>query len=57
MKENLSPVSSSTLKTELVRDKNRTQHSETDVNALDLEKKFRSNPQLISGIQLRDTAK
>ena len=48
-KDNSSSASSITLKTELSRDKNRTCHSETDINSLDLEKKFRTNPQLISG--------
>ena len=55
--DNPSSVSSITLKTELSRDKNRIYHSETDINSLDLEKKFRTNPQLISGRQLHDTAK
>jgi len=52
-----SSVSSTTLKTGLSRDNNRIYHTETDINSLDLEKKFRTNPQLISGRQLLETAK
>eukprot|EP00548_Thalassiothrix_antarctica_P015743 CAMPEP_0194166986 /NCGR_PEP_ID=MMETSP0154-20130528/2433_1 /TAXON_ID=1049557 /ORGANISM="Thalassiothrix antarctica, Strain L6-D1" /LENGTH=427 /DNA_ID=CAMNT_0038877803 /DNA_START=367 /DNA_END=1647 /DNA_ORIENTATION=- len=52
-----SSVSSITLKTELSRDKNRIYHTEIDINSLDLEKKFMTTAQLISGRQLLETAK
>ena len=56
-KDNASSASSITLKTELSREKSRTHHSETDINSLDLDKKIRTNPQLISGRQSLDAAK
>ena len=56
-KDTPASVSSTTLKTGLSRDNNRIYHTEIDINYLDLEKKFRTNPQLITGRQLLDTAK
>ena len=55
--DNPSSISSQTLKRKITRDNNRTYKNGIDINSLDLEKKFKSNPQLVSGRQLYDTAK